>query len=835
MMEKGNAVEIFSWKSLKGRTSRDKKTISRIHKWFFSRQLIQKALAQTWMISFVFIGFLLGKATMLGELSPFGIAYLSVISFMRRQYVFYVGGALFMGSMFAPFGMSGIVGGELFVYYFLFRAVEKYEGPKRSYAPGMVFLTVLLVELFYATIGSYFTWYKMMMIIIDCVISGALTLVFIQAFSTLTNRKKNISMRNEEILSLIILLASVMTGIVGWKIYSLGLDHIVSRYLILLFACVAGSSLAASVGIVSGLILSLSNMTAIHEMSLLAFSGMLAGMLKDMGKVAVSVGMLLGASILSIYFGGAGDVVISTCETLMSIILFICTPKKLLVCFSTHIPGTPQQVQFQYDYAKRIRDITAERVNRFSQVFRQLSLSFDPVHSLDREVKSEENIENFMNAVAESTCSSCFKRHQCWDSKFMKTYSYMTEMMNAIENNPQFSEKETPSSWHKTCIKVGNILEVMKAQYSLYQHNMQWKRQLYDSRNLVAQQLSGVSQVMEDLAKEIRRERDLMVKHEQHIRYGLEKLGLSIYSIDIVNLEFGNVEIKIVHGYVQGFDECRKIIAPLLSDILDEHIAVLDEQITSSTENLATVTFVSAKSFQVCTGVRSIGKLGSDLSGDSYSTLELGNGTYTVLLSDGMGNGERARMESSEALAILEQLLQSGMDEKLAIKSVNSVLLLRSPDEIYATVDMALVDQYTAKTTFVKIGSTPSFIKRGAEVISVVGKNLPIGIIQDIEIDLVSVQLYSGDILIMMTDGIYDAPGYAVNKELWMKRMIQEIETDDPQQLADELVERVIRYQQNHIHDDMTIVVSKIEHYRPEWAKLHLSGVSRIERARTVS
>lgn len=71
--------------------------------------------------------------------------------------------------------------------------------------------------------------------------------------------------------------------------------------------------------------------------------------------------------------------------------------------------------------------------------------------------------------------------------------------------------------------------------------------------------------------------------------------------------------------------------------------------------------------------------------------MELGNGTFAVSLSDGMGNGERAQQESSAALNILEELLQSGMDEKLAIKSVNSVLMLRSPEEMYATVDMALM------------------------------------------------------------------------------------------------------------------------------------------------
>ena len=154
---------------------------------------------------------------------------------------------------------------------------------------------------------------------------------------------------------------------------------------------------------------------------------------------------------------------------------------------------------------------------------------------------------------------------------------------------------------------------------------------------------------------------------------------------------------------------------------------------------------------------------------------------------------------------------------------------------MYATVDMALIDEYTAETTFMKIGSTPSFIKRGQEVIPVSASNLPIGIIKDIEVDLVTLQLQPGDILIMMTDGIYDAPGYAVNKELWMKRLIQEIDTEDPQELADCLLESVIRYQQQEILDDMTVVVGKVEHYRPEWATLRVPGISRMERPRTVS
>jgi stage II sporulation protein E len=175
------------------------------------------------------------------------------------------------------------------------------------------------------------------------------------------------------------------------------------------------------------------------------------------------------------------------------------------------------------------------------------------------------------------------------------------------------------------------------------------------------------------------------------------------------------------------------------------------------------------------------------------------------------------------------------MDEQLAIKSVNSVLMLRSSEEIYATVDLAIIDLYSAKTTFMKIGSTPSFIKRGDEVLPITASNLPIGILKDIEVDLVVHQLLPGDLLVMMTDGVYDAPGHAANKELWMKRILAEMKSDAPQDIADKLLDTVIRHHDGEVVDDMTVIVAKIDKFAPEWATFRWRGQATIERPRTVS
>lgn len=798
-------------------------------------RMMQFLAGKKWSMMLIVMAFLLGRAMIFGQLAPFAVAYFAAIYFIRNDLLRPTGIALAAGSLMGEPAQSGFIVAEMLVFLLIQKGIEKFERSDPSYAPFIVFVSALMVELFSRLIETEMTLYTFVATLVEAGLSFILMLIFLQALPIFTLSRKNYTLKNEEIVCLTILLASVMTGTVGWFIQSVSVEHVISRYFILLFAFVGGAPMGASLGVITGLILSLANNGAVYQMSLLAFAGLLAGLLKEGRKIAVALGMLLGSSILSFYLGDQKQVLTSAWETLAAIAFFLITPKGIIQTIAKYIPGTQEHLKSQQDYARRIRDLTADRVTRFSEVFRQLSSSFKQLTGQDGVRDKENEIGHFMNAVAERTCVSCWKKKQCWEKHFYQTYKYMTEMMTAIEDNENFKRKDIPLDWKQVCVKSERVLDTMKQQYALYRHNLHWKKQIQDSRQLVAEQLTGVSRVMEDLAREIKREGHEMRLQEEQIRQALEELGLSIQSIDIICLDEGNVEIEIVHRYAGGFDECRKIIAPMLSNILDENITVKQEHYAEDGGGYFTVTFGSAKEYEVDTGVAGAAKGGDLLSGDSFATVELGNGKFAVAISDGMGNGERARAESSAALSILQQLLQSGMDEKVAVKSVNSVLLLRSSDEVFATVDLALIDLYSAKTTFLKIGSTPSFIKRGPEVIVISASNLPIGILQEIDIDLVSVQLMPGDILVMMTDGIFDAPGPAVNKELWMKRIIQEIEVEDPQEFADCLLETIVRHHHGEIWDDMTVVVARIEKYMPEWSTFRWPGTTRLERPKVVS
>jgi len=813
---------------------------SKLGTFLFKNRVVQAIAARKWSIVLIVIGFLLGRAVILDELSPFALAFFGVVYYLRRDVIRWVALSLLCGSLFSLSSVgaevqTGLLAAGMLIFLAIQRGLESFGKSDISYAPILIFVSSFFVDFIVSVVQTTVSWYGLLMGGVEAGLGFILTLIFLQAIPVFTMTRKNYHLKNEEIICLIILLGSVMTGTVGWLVAdTVSIEHIFSRLLILVFAIAGGAPLGASVGVVTGLILSLASPDAVHQIGLLAFSGMLAGLLREGKKPAVSFGLLLGSTILTFYIGEQQQIMNSIWESLAAIFLFFLMPRSLLDTVAKYVPGTQQHIKSQHDYAKRVREITASRVNQFSEVFRQLSHSFQPSPEAP-EVRKEEQVGHFMNHVAERACATCWKQNKCWDMNFQQTYKVMTDMVSAIELKPDMSKDDILPEWRRACMKTEPVLGLMQEQYAMYQHDLHWRKQIQESRLLVAEQLSGVSQVMEDLANEIKREGHELFLQEEQIRQTLEELGLSIHGIDIISLEEGNVEIEIIHQYTKGLDECRKIIAPLLSDILGENIAVKQESFAGVEEGYYTVSFGSAKEFEVDTGIAGAAKGGALLSGDSFSTVELGNGKFAVALSDGMGNGERAKMESSAALTILQQLLQSGMDEELAIKSVNSVLLLRSSDEMFATIDVALIDQYNAWTTFLKTGSTPSFIKRGGEVMTITANNLPIGILQDIEVDLIRLQLMPGDTLVMITDGIYDAPGHAVNKEMWIKRLITEIDAEDPQDIADILLEKVVRYHQGEIKDDMTVVVASIQKYQPEWATFRLPNAPHIERPKTVS
>ncbi|USG65921.1 stage II sporulation protein E [Brevibacillus ruminantium] len=787
---------------------------------------------QKWKLLPFLMGFLLGRALILEELTPFIVPYFMVMYYLRKDTVLACGAALILGAFThtVPMGLQAVMSVALSLA--VCKWSERLRRKDFSRTPLLVLVTVFSSHLLFDAITNQVNTYQLVMVAVEAVLSFVLTLIFIQSLSIIHLAKPYEPLKSEEIVSLVILLASLMTGTVDWTIEGLSMEHVLSRYLLLLFAFAGGGTIGAAVGVVTGLILSLANVNALMQINLLAFSGLLAGLLKEGGKVGVSAGLLMGTAILAIYGGAEETLYLSLVETGLAIILFLLTPAGVWKNVSRFIPGTPENLQSHQMYMRRVRDVTAGKIQQFSELFVQLSRSF--AQTADAE-EYDEQTDALLSRVTEFTCQRCWKREQCWERDTEAVYQGMVWMMEKVQETGSLAGVAPPREWERRCIKTEKVITVMEQEYDRQQAFDLLKKQVKESRKLVADQLSGVSRVMSDFAREIQREGMELSLQEKQVSQALEGLGLSVRRVEIHNLEEGKVDIEISQPSCYGRDECAKIVAPMLTEILGENIVVRERQCEAQKDGSCTMCLTSAKTFEIDIGVAGAAKDGKLLSGDSFRTMDLGNGKMALAISDGMGNGERAYLESQSALDMLQQLLRSGLDEKLSIKTVNSVLALRSTDEMFATVDLALVDLQTAHTRFVKIGSTPSFVKRGADVITITANNLPVGILEEIEVDVISRTLKPGDLLVMMSDGIYEAPRHIENRQAWMKRILSELETNDPQEVADLLLERVIRQHSGQIVDDMTVLVARIDRFVPQWSAIQVHGMPKLERPRIVS
>ncbi len=777
----------------------------------------------------LFVGFLLGRALILAKLTPFSLPFFASVYVIKKDRAPLALIGLIAGAATISLGNAAFSFIITVLFLLIFRISKKWLSNEMKALPFFVGTILGLGKLAEAFIFSkQLTLFDAMMVGVQASLAFILTLIFLQSIPLLAVNKRKQLFKTEEIVCLIIILASIMTGTIGWKVYDLSIEHIMSRYLVLIFSFIAGATVGSTVGVVTGLIFSLASVSSFYHMSLLAFAGVLSGLLREGKKIGVSIGLFIATLLIGMYGEGGGSLLQTVMETTSAVLLFLLTPQSLTARLAKYIPGTPEHTAEQQKYMRKMRDVTAQRVAQFSNVFHALSKSFSQMEAPPNDNnESDREMDYFMSNVTEKTCQTCFKKEQCWVKNFSTTYACMEEIIHEMDQNEGNVPLRLAKEWDKHCTRSKKVYETIGQELTFFQANQKLKKQVQESRRLVADQLLGVSEVMENFAKEIQRERENHYKQEEQIMEALQGFGIHIEHVEIFSLEPGNVDIEMSVPFCNGHGECEKLIAPMLSDILGETIVVSKEECAAYPNGFCHVIFRSSKAFTVETAVAHAAKDGGLISGDSYSTIELGFGKYAIAISDGMGNGERAHYESKETLQLLQKILQSGIEEKVAIKSVNSILSLRTTDEIFSTLDLAMIDLKNASAKFLKIGSTPSFIKRGKKVHKIQASNLPMGILQEFEVDVVSEQMKAGDLLIMMSDGVFEGPKHVENYDLWMKRKILELKTEDPQEIADLILEEVIRSRSGIINDDMTVTVAKIKHNTPKWASIPVHKLKR--------
>lgn len=363
---------------------------------------------------------------------------------------------------------------------------------------------------------------------------------------------------------------------------------------------------------------------------------------------------------------------------------------------------------------------------------------------------------------------------------------------------------------------LSKSIKLINYSYRISNLNFIWKKKIDESKKNVSTQLEGVSEVISNLAEEISpKQREQFVEEKEKIKMLLKQKGIDIKDINIKQEKTGRFNVTLYTSLCENVDgtECNsKKIAQILYKILN-HNMVLQKQecgLRINKENCM-FTYVSRDNYSVQVGIAKAKKKNSPVSGDTSIQTKLGDGKYLLALSDGMGSGPEARKSSKIAIKMLERLLTSGFQKDTSIKLINSTLSANNEQDMYATLDIEILDLYSGNIEFIKNGACPTYIKRENEVKILKSESLPTGILEDIDLEVYDKDLQDEDIIVMCSDGILDSNKEYLNKELWLKYLLEDIQTDDVQKIADIIVNESRDNDYGNEKDDMTVIVAKVK------------------------
>lgn len=752
------------------------------------------------------------SVSMLGACFASGIPALGIIaiSLIGNLIKYGTGGALgyFLTSM------------AMLVTLFLFK--PNYNEQERNEKIKMgknVFIATLLIQIIKLAM-SHFTLYDLLSSITISIIALVFYKIFVNSIVVLQNFYKKRAFSIEELIGASLLMAIAVGAFGDINIYGFNIKNILSILIVMILGWKNGVLVGATSGVTIGVTLGVITGSEPIMIAAYAISGMISGVLNRFGKLGVIIGFTLGNIVLAYVSNGYTIELIHFKEILIASIGLLAVPKTFTLDLeefignSKFLPVTPNRA---LDNSKEM----IENLNNVSEVIQEMATSYKQ-ESNNRFVETDDShkdankqifIAELLNNLEPYRDNMLYEDISQVDGEIID--KIFVKLLDKQEIDRQdlleifaecnsyivgFDDKDI-SEYLENNIK--QIVRTVNMSYKISKSDFIWRKRVEENKKNMGKQLNHVSKAIHDLADDIQKS----IKIEE--KYSKEKIEiieiLKQKGIQIEDISLKKEERFIVEIYLNDILETAKIetIEKILTQVLKEKIVL-----NSDTSVGNKLSFLSDDKYVMAFGKAETVKNKSNISGDSLLNIRLKDGKYLVAISDGMGSGKEAKDSSSQCIRLLENFLSSGFEKEISMQLINSALVSRNK-EVFATMDIAIIDLYMGTIEFIKSGACPTYIKNRNKVQIIKSNSLPTGIMQDTDIQTFDRDICTGDIVLMCTDGILDSNIEYKNKELWIKYMLEDIETNNTQKIADLILNESIDNNYGTPKDDMSVIVCK--------------------------
>jgi stage II sporulation protein E len=285
---------------------------------------------------------------------------------------------------------------------------------------------------------------------------------------------------------------------------------------------------------------------------------------------------------------------------------------------------------------------------------------------------------------------------------------------------------------------------------------VEWIEKYSDSQKAIETQFFQMGRLMQEVANQMYGVKSVSVNQYKNLVRMLK--FRQIYAKQIVFFEesSGRNEVYMDLKTSKNNYVSSKDVVECLNKETGKRWKIASDCKNIINQSYAEMKFEEEPRYQVFHGIARVTKAGEEISGDSFSVKFLSNSKVLFCLSDGMGSGRKAYLESQMAVDLLEQLLETGFELEAAVDFINHVLLFCQRQQHPTTLDICLLDLYTGQCSLVKLGAPKSFLKRKNQTGVIGDFQIPLGVMQERSFQVQSTQLEDKDVYVMVTDGVLD-------------------------------------------------------------------------------
>ena len=688
---------------------------------------------------------------------------------------------------------------------------------------GHVFISILLVMIA-KLILTRFTVADMLLHVTLAIFSVVFYKIFVNSLVVIQEITEKNAFSIEEVIGASLLVSIAFSAFGDFSILGLSIRNILSILIVLILGWKNGVLVGATAGVTIGVTLGIIAQSEPMVVAVYALSGMIAGLLNRFGKIGVIVGFLAGNGILLYASKGTVTDLVVFKEALIASLGLLAIPKWVGIDIEELVKSDNMLPEYNRRGIEQSKE-TINQLNMVSETIKDIANTYQEKADTNMYLK---NRQAFITELLNNLDG--LEENMLYDDMTQTEGKIVNELFDILLDKQEIDREDLLKTFakfnnyivqyndEKISKRMNNDIEqIVKAvnyAYKISKSNFIWEEKVKSNKKNVQAQLDGVSKAITSIAvkmeKEINQEKDFEEEKNKVIK-ALEVKDILVDGIDINkkdNRHFIDVYLQEDSKISENadFDKIQKVLEKSLSEKLMRNEVKIKKQ---NKQGKRIISFLSADKYVIQIGQATKIKNDSPVSGDSLLQIRLNDGKYLVALSDGMGTGPDARKSSQIAIKMLERLLMSGFDKDTSIDLINTTIM-NANEEIFATLDIAIVDLYNGKIEFIKNGACPTYVKNKKKVQIVKSLSLPAGILNNINLTTYDKDIENQDILVMCSDGILDANVEYKNKELWVKYMLEDIETTNCQKIADLLLNEAVDNSYGIAKDDMSIIVCKL-------------------------